>query len=71
MSKCCPSVFHFLSFLRDLYYKTFYSRNYLRIKLASVLVTLSHLHPSLIFEGKAGAYASGAPYGTIIHAPKY
>jgi len=28
------------------------------------VVTVSHFHTSLVFAGKAGAYQSGAPYGT-------
>jgi hypothetical protein len=29
-----------------------------------VFDTFSHFHPSLVFEGKAGVYKSGTPYGT-------
>jgi hypothetical protein len=35
-----------------LYYKTFYGRN--RSRIARVLVTAIHFHPSLIFVGKSG-----------------
>jgi hypothetical protein len=49
---------------RGLYYKTFIAV----INSISLYVRLSdsvsHFHPSLIFTGKAGAYTSGAPYGT-------
>ncbi len=31
---------------------------------ARVFATVSHLQPSLIFVGKAGAHQSEAPYGT-------
>jgi hypothetical protein len=30
------------------------------------LPAVSHFQPSLILEGKAGAYPSGAPYGSTL-----
>ncbi len=36
-----------------------------------MFATAIHLHPSLIFAGKAGTYQSGAPYGTPLFARYY
>jgi hypothetical protein len=45
--------------------KTFYSVIAALSYKARVFATSIHFHPNLIFEGKAGAYQYGGPYGTL------
>ncbi len=47
---------------KGLYYKTFYDRNLWILKYVRVFAPGEVLQPSLVFEGKVGAYPREAPF---------